>query len=277
MKYKIVVDSSSNLTKDYLKESDDIGFDVAPLTIRINNKEYVDDGSCSEEELLKALSETKEKTSSSCPSPDNFLSKLEGAEKYIIITISSKLSGAFNSANVAKNMYDHPENVMVIDSKLVAGAMRILVDKAVQLIKEDKSFEEIENELIKQRDDNKLLFVLDKFDNLIRNGRVNKILGFLASKLSIKPLCYGDDGEIKIMAKIRTFAGVIKKMSVEIGNMVSSTKGRKCIISHTKNEEFALILKDLIEKTYEFDSVDIEENKCLCAYYSLEGGIIVSF
>ncbi len=277
MKYKIIVDSSSNLTKDYLKNENDIDFDVAPLSIRINDKEYVDDGSISEEELLEELSKTKEKTSSSCPSPDTFLSKLYDAEYYIIITISSKLSGAFNSANVAKNMYDHPENVMVIDSKLVAGAMRILTDKAVELIKENKSFEEIEKELNKQRDENKLLFVLDKFDNLIRNGRVNKILGFIASKLSIKPLCYGDDGEIKIMAKIRTFAGVIKKLSVEIGNMVTSTKGRKCIISHTKNEEFAMILKDLIEKQYEFDSIVIEENKCLCAYYSLEGGIIVSF
>lgn len=277
MKYKIIVDSSSNLTKDYLKDENDIGFDVAPLSIRINDKEYVDDGSISEEELLEKLNNTKEKTSSSCPSPDTFLSKLCDAEYYIIITISSKLSGAFNSANVAKNMYDHPENVMVIDSKLVAGAMRILTDKAIELIKENKSFEEIEEELNKQRDENKLLFVLDKFDNLIRNGRVNKVLGFIASKLSIKPLCYGDDGEIKIMAKIRTFAGVIKKLSIEIGNMVTSTKGRKCVISHTKNEEFAMILKDLIEKQYEFDSIVIEENKCLCAYYSLEGGIIVSF
>lgn len=277
MKYKIIVDSSSNLTKDYLKDENDIGFDVAPLSIRINGKEYVDDGSISIEELLEKINNTKEKTSSSCPSPDTFLSKLCDAEYYIIITISSKLSGAFNSANVAKNMYDHPENVMVIDSKLVAGAMRILTDKAIELIKENKSFEEIEEELNKQRDENKLLFVLDKFDNLIRNGRVNKVLGFIASKLSIKPLCYGDDGEIKIMAKIRTFAGVIKKLSIEIGNMVTSTKGRKCVISHTKNEEFAMILKDLIEKQYEFDSIVIEENKCLCAYYSLEGGIIVSF
>lgn len=277
MKYKIIVDSSSNLTKNYLKDENDIGFDVAPLSIRINDKEYVDDGSISEEELLEKLNNTKEKTSSSCPSPNTFLSKLCGAEYYIIITISSKLSGAFNSANVAKNMYDNPENVMVIDSKLVAGAMRILTDKALELIKENKSFEEIEVELNKRRDENKLLFVLDRFDNLIRNGRVNKVLGFIASKLSIKPLCYGDDGEIKIMAKIRTFAGVIKKLSIEIGNMVTSTKGRKCVISHTKNEEFAMILKDLIEKQYEFDSIVIEENKCLCAYYSLEGGIIVSF
>ena len=277
MKYKIIVDSSSNLSVDYLKNEKEIGFDVAPLTIRIEDKEYVDDGSLTSEEVVDLLNNSKGKTSSSCPSIDSYYSRMNGAEYYIVITISSKLSGSFNSACAAASMKEDPSKIFVLDSKLVCGAMQILVKKAVELIKENKSFEEIKEELTKQRDDNKLMFVLDKFDNFIRNGRVNKIIGFLASKLSIKPLCYGDDGEIKIMAKIRTFAGVIKKLSVEIGNMVKNTKDRICIISHTKNLEYANILKELIVKQYNFKDVIIEDNKALCSYYALEGGIIVSF
>lgn len=276
MKYKIIVDSSSNLTKDYLVD-DEIGFDVAPLTLNIAGKEYVDDGVDKADEVLEALNSTKEKATSSCPSTGVYLEMMSGATYYIVITLTEKLSGSYNSALVAKSMHTTPNNVFVLDSKLVCGALRILVNKAVELIKSGLNFEEIQKQLTIERDKGNLLFVLDKFDNFIKSGRINKLVGFLASKLAIKPLCYGDNGEIKIMAKIRTFPGVIKKLVVEIGSLCKETKDRICVISHTCNEKFAKVLKDLISKAYHFKEVIIEKNRALCSFYALEGGIIVSF
>lgn len=276
MKYKICVDSSSNLVNSYIND-EKIGFKVIPLTIRVGKKEFVDDDNLNVASMLKEVEETKEQCSSSCPSPSDFLENYQNAEHVICITISKKLSGSFNSACVARDMSENKDNIFVIDSKLTAGAMRLLVDKAYELCKKDIDFDEIKAELTKYRDSIQLLFVLDKFDNLVRNGRMSKVTAFIAQLAAIKPLCYGDDGEIKIKEKIRTFKGVLKRLVHNIGVMCPVTKGRTCIISHTDNKESALFLKTLIEQEYEFDKIILDDNRGLCSFYALRGGLIVSF
>ncbi len=276
MKYRICVDSSSNLLSNYIVD-DEVGFNVIPLTIRVGNKEYVDNDGLNVDELLKDVESSKEACSSSCPSPQDFLNHFEDSEYVICVTISQKLSGCYNSACVAKGMSENKDNILIIDSKLTAGAMRLIVDKAYQLIKSGKEFKEITEELIKYRDSIQLLFVLDKFDNLVKNGRMSKVVAFIAQLAAIKPLCYGDEGEIKIKEKIRTFKGVLKRLVHNIGVMCPNTKGRTCVISHTQNKENAMLLKTLIEEEYEFDSIIVEDNRGLCAFYALSGGLLVSF
>ncbi len=276
MEYKIVVDSSSNLKSDYIKD-EEVGFEVVPLTIRVNGNEYVDNDNINLEAMFKDLDSSKEAGKTSCPAPNDFLEAFKGAKHIIVVTISSKLSGCFNSATVAKNMNETGADILIVDSKLVAGAMRILVDTAYRLIKEGKSYEEITKILLEKRDNTNLLFVLDKFDNLVKNGRMSKVVAFIATMAFIKPLCYGDDGEIKVKEKIRTLKGALKRLVVNIGKMVSDTKDRICVISHTDNEYDALYLQTLIKEEYEFKDVIVENNRGLCAFYSLKGGIIVSF
>lgn len=278
MEYKIVVDSSSNLMNDYIKDTE-VGFEVVPLTIRIDDKEFVDDENVDVEELLKRCKESSKAGQTSCPSPNDFLNSYEGAQKIICITISKKLSGSYNSATVAAGLLeDKSKEVFVVDSKLVTGVMRLLVDKAYELIKKGIDFETIKTEMNKFRDSLNLYFVLDKFDNLVKNGRMNKVVAFIASKIAIKPLCYGEDGEIKIKEKIRTFRGVLKRLAVNIGKICpDNISERTIVISHTQNLEDAEYLKTLIEEEYNFKNIIIEENRGLCAFYSLQGGILVSF
>lgn len=275
MKYKIIVDSSSNLKSDYLNKEKDIGFDVVPLTIRIGEKEYVDDDNIDVNKMLKDY-ETTKKGQTSCPSPNDFLSKIEGADYYFIFTISSKLSGSYASALIAKDISEQADNIFVLDSKLVCGSIEELVIKTVELIKENKKVEEIKKELKEFRDSLNLLFILDKFDNLVENGRINKVLAFVAKLANIKPLCYGEDGEIKIKEKIRTFLGAIKRLSYNVGKMTSDFN-RPLIISHTNNLKMAEELKEMIENEYNFKEVIIREHKGLSGFYSQDGGIIVCF
>lgn len=276
MKFEICVDSSSNLLSNHIVD-DEVGFDVVPLTIRVGNEEYVDDNNLNVPEFLKKVESTSEVCKSACPSPQDFLNNYEKADYTICVTISNKLSGSYNSALVARDMSDKKENILVVDSLLTAGAMRLIVDKAYSLIKEGKDFDTIKKEILEYRDSIKLLFVLDKFDNLVKNGRMSKVVAFIAQLAAIKPLCYGDEGEIKIKEKIRTFKGVLKRLVHNIGLMCPVTKGRTCVISHTQNEESALLLKALIEEAYQFDSIIIEDNRGLCSFYALRGGLIVSF
>ncbi|HKL73171.1 MAG TPA: DegV family protein [Candidatus Onthovivens sp.] len=278
MKYKIVCDSSSNLTSDYLKSEKDIAFGIAPLSIYVKGKEFVDDDHIDVNKLLDEVNATSEKSTSSCPSPQDFINNFEGAEEVFCFTITSKLSGAYNSACLAKElMKDRNEKVFVLDSKLVAGTIEQLVIKCVELIKEGLAYEEICQKLEEYRDSLKLFFALDKFDNLVKNGRMSKITALIAQMIAIKPLCYGDNGEIKIKEKIRTFKGVLVRLAYNIEKYGIDFSSQICIISHTRNAEGAQKLKELIEATTKFKEIIIRENRGLCAFYSLDGGILCAF
>src|SRR5574344_1933800 len=206
MKYKILVDSSSDLLSNYIVD-ENVGFAVVPLTINVNGHSYVDDDNVDTLSLLKDCDASSIAGKSACPSPNDFGKYYEDAEIIIVVTISSKLSGSYNSALVAIQNSNN-KKVIVIDSLAVAGTMDLIVDKAFALCKEDAlSFEELSSELTKYRDSLHLYFVLDKFDNLMKNGRMNKIVARIASILLIKPLSYACDGQIKILEKIRTSKG----------------------------------------------------------------------
>ena len=276
MKFKIIVDSSSNLLNSYYQDKKDVAFKVVPLTIRIGQEEFIDNDELDVNRMLDVL-RLNDGGQSSCPSPNDYLRELDEAEYSFIITITSKLSGSFNSACVARTMCKNPEHVFVIDSKGTAGSIVLIAEKLFELIKENKEFSVITNEITAFRNSVNLLFALDRFDNLVRNGRMSKLTAFIAEKIAIKPLCYADDGEIKIKEKIRTFRGVIKRMTHYIGKMCEDTTNKICIIAHTRNESAALELKKDIEQNYHFKEVRVMENRGLCAFYALEGGLIVTF
>ena len=168
MSYKIVVDSSSNLKNDYLKDQD-IGFEVVPLTIRVDDEIFVDNDNIDVDKMLTSMHKSKKKSTSACPSPYDFLKTFEGYDNIFIITISSKLSGCYNSAiNAGQQAQNEGKNVYVIDSKATAGSMILLVDEVYRLIKENYSFEEIKTKIEEYQKSINLLFVLSKYDNLVK-------------------------------------------------------------------------------------------------------------
>lgn len=276
MKFKIIVDSSSNLLPNDYK-SDDIDFDVVPLIINIDNQDFIDDEKLDMNDFLEEMNNSKDKIKTSCPSPAAFLETFNNSDYYFVFTISQKLSGSYNSAIVAKNESNCPNNIFVLDSKLTAGGIELLVKKCIEEIKSNKTFDEICESLNKYVNELNLFFVLDNFDSLIKSGRINKVLAFIINLANIKPLCYAENGEIKIKEKIRTLEGVFKRLVANIGNVCSDITNKILIISYTKNKETALKVKSMIEKVYKFKEILIRENRGLCSYYSSINGIICSF
>ena len=274
MKYKIVVDSSSDLTKDYIKDKN-IGFEVVPLTIQVDDKTYVDNEELNIDEILASMKASKNKSKSACPSCGYFTKSYEEAENVICITMTSKLSGTYNSAYLGST--DCKSKVHVIDSKSTSGSMRLLVDKAYELMKQDLPFEELCDKLEEYKESLNLFFVLDKFENLVKNGRMSKLTAFIATALYIKPLCCAQEGTIDIYEKPRTMKGALNKLVESIEKKCPNTEGKTCIISHCKNEKDAKYLKEEILNKYKFKEVIISEMKGLCSFYALEKGIIVCF
>lgn len=274
-KYKIVVDSSANLPSDYIQD-EKVGFEVVPLVIRIDGKDYEDVPGKDPAEMLSAFHATKGKPTTSCPSPEAYLKSYQDAENVLAITISSRLSGSFNSAYVA-SIDAEGCRVHVIDSKATAGNMMLLVDKAYELIKQDLPMQEIEDRIDEYVNRLNLLFVLDSFEALMKAGRVNKAVAFVASTLGIKAVCEANQGEIKLSKQARNMKKALLTLLELIGTKVTDFASRTCVISYVEKNETVDKLESLIRERYPFKEIRLVRDGLLCSYYALEGGIIVSF
>lgn len=273
MKFQIVVDSSADILVNEFNNAN-CKINVAPLTIKIGQKEFVDDENLNVDELLKTMTESKEKQTTSCPSPEVFASLFREADYTFCITISSKLSGTYNSAILAKNIVENEnKEVAVIDSKAVAGVARLMVLDIMKYLDEGKKFKEIVD-LINNTNYN-LLFVLSSFDNLIKNGRMNKFTGMVASLLSIRPLFCAHNGEIKLIKKIRTLTKSLESLVDEMPNL--SPKFSEVVITYCNNLETATKLATNIKNKYANVNVSLYPTRGLTTFYANKDGIIVSF
>lgn len=272
-KFKIIVDSSSDLTNQAIQD-EEIDFEVVPLTIHIKDREFYDNDALDTKEMLDAMHASTTKNTTSCPAPGSFLEAFN-AEYNFCITITSKLSGTFNSARMAMEMSDN--KCFIIDSKGTCGSLSLIVDQLVKLIKMGKSYEEICKEIIEFRDQINLLFVLDRFDNLVKNGRMSRITSIIAGVLHIKPLCEAVDGEIKVSEKPRTRKLAFKRMVEVIGEKVQNFSERDCVISYCENEALGQELAETIKEKYSFKSIVVRKMRGLASFYALEDGVIVCF
>lgn len=273
MKFKIISDSSCNVYSNYLVEkfkTKEVGFEVIPFIINIDEHEFVDDDNINTEEMLKTLNNCK-KTSSSCPAPQVFEDACTGDFNFIV-TISSKLSGSYNSAMTVQ---DSGKNVFVIDSKGTGGMVQLIIDKLYELITSKKEFEDIKNEITKYRDGLNLFFTLTNYDNLVRKGRIKLLVAKIVSIAKIKSLCKAKDGEINIEKRFLSYNHCINWIAEQIG-LKAEGQG-DCIINFYGNEEIAQNLKYKLEKKNSFKEVILNKTKGLNAFYALQKSLIVSY
>ncbi len=279
MKYRIVVDSSANLLEDYIIDSN-VSFKVCPLSVVVGEKEFIDDETCKVTEMLDAVHSYKGKSSSSCPPIGLYYENMNcDADMVFVVTLTSKLSGSYNAACSARNMIldeDPNRKIHVIDSKSVCGTEELIIDELYRLMKENKGFEEIIDAINDFIPKKKLFFIIQSFESLIKNGRIPKIVGTLASVLALKPICCDDgNGEIKITTKVRGTKSAVAKMADMIKNFANDLKDRTLIISHCQSQEIADYALSEINKVCEFKEIRIREMRGLCSYYALEKGLIL--
>lgn len=278
MRYKIVADSSCDLTKE-LKEKMDVG--LVPLTIEVDNKTFVDNQDINVKTLIQAMKDSKLGFKTACPSPADFMNEYEKADNVFVVTLSSALSGTYNSAMMAKEMM--LENVSdkfihVFDSLSASVAETLVSIKIHELIEANHDKFEIVNKVENYIKEMKTFFILDSLDNLIKTGRINKIVGQVATALNIKPIMGADDdGSIKLVEKIRGSKKAFKRLAEIIGEQGSKLEDKIIAISHCNALEKAEALKLDIQQRYNFKKIIIVEMAGLSTAYANDGGIIVAF
>ena len=199
MKTRIIVDSSADLLPE-IKEK----VTVVPLVIHFGDEEYTDGVNIDHKKFYEKLVETDVHPSTSQPSPVAFASEYEKAkeakEELVVITLSSKLSGTYQSAKIAAADYN---NVYVVDSGTVATGGGILVELALKYLEEGLSAKEIAERIEKDKEKVVLVALLDTLEYLKRGGRISKTVAFAGALLNIKPVVAVSDGEIKMLGKAR--------------------------------------------------------------------------
>ncbi len=273
MNRKIVADSSSDL-----HNLTGIDYAIAPMIIHTTKKAYLDDGNLDVEEMVEDLLKNKEKTSSACPGIGDWLNAFGDAEEVFVLTITSKLSGSYNSACLAKNEYEeqHPgRRVHVIDTLSTGPEMQLLAEKIMELTEAGADFHTVCKELDAYSKRTNLLFMLESLKNLANNGRVShtvaKITGILGIRLVGKAL----EGVLEPLDKCR---GAKKAIATMVERMKElGFKGGKVRIAHCLNPDGAKELAELIKAEFRDSCVDIYTTGGLCSYYAEKGGILMGF
>lgn len=273
MNYKIVSDSSSNITS-----YEGANFASVPLHIIVGDQDFVDNENVDLDAMQTALSKYKGKTSTSCPSPEDWINAFGDADAVFCVTITSKLSGSYNCANTAKQMYEesHPgKKVFVVDSLSTGPHMVLLIDKIAELIAKELDPEEIYKQVLEYHKHTCLFFALASVNNLARNGRINSILAVGIGVLGIRIVGEAVEGTLKPMDKGR---GDKKALQCFMRYMEErGYKNGRVLISHTGNPAAAEELKKMIIAKYGEFRGTIYSDTALCSYYAEPGSVLLSF
>ena len=202
MKTHIIIDSASDITK---AEADQLGLHFMPLKTLFGDTEYLDGITISHREFYEKLIEGDCMPTTSQIPPyeyEEVYQKIkEAGDTAVVITVSSKLSGTYASANIAREGYE--DCIQIVDSENVCVGEQILVRHAVKLRDQGLTAIEIAEELNHRKKEVCVLALLDTLEYLKRGGRISKTAAFAGGLLSIKPVIAIQDGEVEILGKAR--------------------------------------------------------------------------
>ena len=274
MIYKIVTDSSS----DVLTLSG-VDFQSAPLKIITNEREFVDDEKLDVKDMVEFLGSYKGKSSTSCPNQNDWLNSFGDAERIFCITITATLSGSYNAAVLAKQMYEemYPDRkVYVLNSLTTGPEMALFIEKIRDLILADTEYEGICKALEEYTKNTGLIFVLQSMRNLANNGRVSGLAAKMAGILGIRAVGKASaQGDLEMLEKCR---GEAKTLQCIVENLKKEgLVGGKVKIANCLNEKTAALLKELIEKNFPNVNIEVCECRGLCSFYAENGGLLIGF
>ena len=284
MSYKIVVDSCCDLTADMKNWSN---LEVIPLTLQIGDYVIPDDENFNQDDFVNRMINSDVLAQSACPSPQAFADACVGdCDDVYIITITSKLSGCYNSAVQGVELYkdenNDNKNIHIFNSLATSGLETLIAMEIKKLADAGKNFSEIvetvENFIANR---SRLYFCLESFDILKGNGRLFNLAANVIEALRVKLIGRAENGKVAIAGKDLTTKRTLVKLSHLIAKDTEGAdlSSKLCIISHVCCEEKANTIKDMIVSNTNFDesNIIILMASGLNTLYASNGGTIIAF
>lgn len=284
MTYKIIGDSCLDLTEELKK---DLGFQMIPLTLQVGNVQVIDDETFDQSAFIEMVKACPECPKTACPSPESFKKAYEEADvdAVFVITLSNHLSGSYNSAVLAKELYEEEKKeagetvtkkIAVIDSLSASSGE---LDQALyirDLCEQGLDFETVAEMAEAYSHRMKTYFVLETLDTLRKNGRLSGLQAFFATALNIKPVMGAEEGVIIKLDQARGINKALQRMCDIAVKETGDTSGKRVVICHVNHQERALYVKAELEKRASFKEIVITEAAGVATVYANDGGIILA-
>lgn len=277
MSYKIVVDSCCELTEEIKSK---VKCESVPLRLQVGEEEIVDDISFNQQEFLAKVAACPTCPKSSCPSPESFMEAYHTEEEEVyVVTLSSHLSGSYNSATLGKSLYEEKygeKKIHVVDSETASCGELQLVYKIVEAKEKGLGFDEVVKEVENFKLELKTYFVLDNLETMRKNGRMSHVKALVASTLNIKPVLVGKSGFIEQKGQAIGVNKAMVKMAEGILEEVSNPSERILIVAHCNCPDRAEYMVKQMTKRAEYRKTIIIDTAGISSMYASDGGIIMT-
>ncbi len=258
-KIKIITDSTSDIPKEEIER---LNITIIPLTVYFGDEAYKDGQDLSSEQFFEKLSGSNIMPTTSQVTPIEFeqifRAELEQYETIICITLSSKASGTYQSAIMAKNTIDK-DNIEIIDSMTFSYGYGMAVVKAAEMAQEGRAKEDIIRQINYMLSKLETYFIVDTLEYLQKGGRINMATAIVGNILNIKPILGVKDGLVIPLDKIRGSKRAINKMVKYIKEKDYNLSKQTIAIAHGAMPEKAEQLKEIFKKEFNINKIVISE------------------
>lgn len=284
MTYKIIGDSCLDLTEELKKNP---VFQMVPLTLQVGSNQVVDDETFDQKAFIDMVKASPECPKTACPSPESFKKAYQEAEAdaVFVITLSSHLSGSYNSAVLAKELYEEEmresgksmtKKIAVIDSLSASSGELNQALYIRDLCEKGLDFEAVEEKARAYSHRMKTYFVLESLDTLRKNGRLSGLQAFFATALNIKPVMGADEGVIIKLDQARGINKALQRMCDIAVKEAGETEEKRLVICHVNHADRAAYVKAELEKRAQFKEIVITQAAGVATVYANDGGIILA-
>ena len=278
MEWKIVVDTACDF-REIPNKAENVTYERVPFSLQIEDKVFVDTLDLDIDKMMEEMYASSEPARSACPSPEAYLAAYRGAKNVIVLTLTGGMSGSYNSAIIGEKMLKEENedvNIHIIDTLSAGGENDLYLLKINELIKEGLSFDEVVSEMRKYQENSKLIFVLEKVDNLVKNGRLNKLAAAVVGLLNMRMVGEAsDEGTLHLLHKVR---GEKKAVSTVVDEMIKAGyKGGRVVVTHRNNEDICRKIQDKLREKFSNIEFMILPTSGICSFYGEEGGMLLGY
>lgn len=278
MSYKIAIDSCGELLNEW---KDDERIEAVPLTLMVGGESIIDDETFDQKDFLKKVAACPGCPKSACPSPERYMKAYEcEADHIYAVTLSSELSGSYNSAVLGKSLFleDNPgKKIHVFNSRSASGGESLIAMKIVECEEKGLSFEKIIETVDKYIEEMSTFFVLENLETLRKNGRLSRVKALVASALKIKPVMGSTpEGSICQLDQARGMNKAIVKMVEHVGEKGINIHEKTVAITHCNCPERAKMLEEAIRERLNPAKIVVMDTAGVSSMYANDGGVIVA-
>jgi DegV family protein with EDD domain len=257
MAVQIVTDSTVDIPDEFFK---DLNIRVVPIYLRFGEKTFQDGVNISKKEFYSMLISSPVHPTTAQPNPEDFINVYkeycDNQKSVVSIHISSKISGTYNSATIAKKAMDSPCQIEIIDSKLNSAGLGLVVLAGARMAQAGASLAEVVDEVNRAVNEVKMFGLFETMKYLARGGRINKTIVMASNVLNVMPLLTFDDGEI-----VR--AGLVRSINQGMDRIYDFVKNNspitELVLVHSKVENKAILLRNRLVEFIQREKITITE------------------